>query len=368
MMSAIRSSIPIPVPVPDAHPGSASNEGAHLAEEAWTPFVSVVVVARNEQANLGACLECILSQDYTHDHMEVIVVDGMSEDRTRDIVTGFVGRGVPIRILSNPARQRTCGLNIGIQAAHGDVICRVDARTRIPSTYVSLCLRTMQKTGADIVGAAMRPIARTLTQEVIGTAMSHPFGVGNAQFRLGKSSGFVDTVYLGLHRRRVFDCVGLFDEAAPVISEDTELHHRLRQAGGKIYLDVGIPVYYEPRETFADLWKLYFRYGGARAGYVLKHRTFTSWRRLVPPTFILVLASLSAGAVLDRHLLVPLSAVAGVYLAATAGVSAGVAIRRRRLEVLGRLCLAFPCMHLAWALGFWRRLLQRPKPGTYWGY
>jgi len=340
-------------------------------QAAWrgrTPLVSVIVVARNEEANIGACLEGILSQDYPPDRMEVIVLDGMSGDRTREVVAGFAHRGVPVRVVPNPARQRTHGLNLGIQAARGEVICRIDARTRIPSTYVSSCLRAMRETGAEAVGAAMRPIAETLTQEVIGIAMSHPFGVGGAQFRLGKKSGFVDTVYLGLYRRDVFDHVGLFDEAAPVISEDTDLHYRLRRAGGKIYLDAGIPVYYKPRETFPSLWRLYFRYGGARAGYVLKHGRFTSWRRLVPPAFVLALAGLGAGALIDRHLLWPLAVVVGVYLAAAVGVSSAVAIRRGKLGLLGRLCLAFPCMHLAFGFGFWRRLLQRPKPGTYWGY
>src|SRR2546428_3514787 len=262
----------------------------------WTPLVSVIVVARNEEANIGACLEGILSQDYPHDRMEVIVLDGMSGDRTREVVAGFAHRGVPIRMVPNPARQRTHGLNLGIQAARGEVICRIDARTRISSTYVSSCLRAMRETGAEAVGAAMRPITETLTQEAIGIAMSHPFGVGGAAFRLGKKSGFVDTVYLGLYRRDVFDRVGLFDEAAPVISEDTDLHYRLRRAGGKIYLDARIPVYYKPRGTFPDLWRVYFRYCGARAGYALKHGRFTSWRGLVPPPFLRAPSASSRGA------------------------------------------------------------------------
>jgi len=357
-MGLVRSLQPLPVPVPDTQ----------TAADGWRPLVSVIVVARNEEANIGPCLEGILSQDYPHDRLEVLVLDGMSEDRTRDVVAGYTHRGVSIRVLPNPVKQRAHGLNLGIRAARGEVICRIDARTRITPTYVSSCLRTMRAAGAEAVGAAMRPIAETATQEAIGLAMSHPFGVGDAQFRLGKKSGFVDTIYLGLYRREVFDRVGLFDDAAPVISEDTELHYRLRRGGGKIYLDSGISVFYAPREALRDLARLYFRYGGARAGYVLKHRRFGSWRRLVPPALVLALVGLSIGALVDQRLLWPLAALVGTYLASTIGVSSMLAIRRRNAALLGRLCLAFPCMHLAYGYGLWHRLLQRPKPGTYWGY
>jgi len=127
-------------------------------------------------------------------------------------------------------------------------------------------------------------------------------------------------------------------------------------------------VFYAPREALRDLARLYFRYGGARAGYVLKHRRFGSWRRLVPPALVLALVGLSIGALVDQRLLWPLAALVGTYLASTIGVSSMLAIRRRNAALLGRLCLAFPCMHLAYGYGLWHRLLQRPKPGTYWGY
>jgi len=357
-MGLVRPPLPRAAPLDDARP----------ATDAWTPLVSVIVVARNEEAHIGACLEGILRQDYPHDRLEVVVVDGMSEDRTGEVVAGFTRRAVPIRVLPNPAQQRAHGLNLGIQAARGEVICRIDARTRIDPTYVSSCLRTMQATGAAAVGAAMRPIWATPTQEAIALVMSHPLGVGNTQFRLGRKSGFVDIIYLGLYRREMFDRVGLFDEAPAIISEDTDLQYRIRRAGGTIYLNAGIPVYYQPRENFLGLWRLCFRYGGGLAGYVLKHRRFGAWRRLAAPALVLALVGLSAGAVVDRRLVWPLAVLIGVYLAATVGVSTAVAITHRKMALLGRVCLAFLCMHLGRGCGFWWRLLQRPKPGTYWGH
>lgn len=332
------------------------------------PFISVIMVVRNEEQNIADSLHAILRQRYPKDRMDVIVVDGMSNDRTREVIDRMRLDDVALRVLPNAALQRAHGLNIGVRAAQGDIICRIDARTRIDPTYLVDCVRALQATGADNVGGMQRPLAAAPTQEAIGLAMSHPFGVGGAEFRLGRRSGFVDTVYPGFFRRSVFDRVGLFDDTAAVISEDSDFNHRLRKAGGKVYLDSNIVVYYTPRETFADLWRLYFRYGGARAGAVLKQRTFMAWRQVVPPLFVLSLVGLCVVGLVERRAWVLLLATLGGYVTLDAVIAISLAVRRRSPALVWRLMLAFPCMHIAWGLGFWRRLLQRPRPGTYWGH
>lgn len=337
---------------------------------AVTPRVSVVIPVRNEAAYLKPCLQRLLAQDYPRDALEILVLDGISDDGTRDIVKHFAEQlGAPtMKLLDNPKRQRAMALNIGIRKASGDVILRIDARTSVAVDYISKCVDVLLRTGADNVGGFVRPVSETPMQEAIGLAMSHPFGVGNAWFRIGRRSGFVDTVYPGCFPRAVFDKVGLFDEEAPIISEDSDMNYRIRQAGGKVYLDAGIVVHYHPRETLTAMWRLYFRYGGARAGNLLKHRALSEWRPLAPVTLTGVLAVLAVGTVVDRQLLLAFVAVVGVYLAADLGVSAILAWQQRRPWLFGRLCVLFPCMHLAFGLGFWRRLTQNPRPGTHWGY
>jgi GT2 family glycosyltransferase len=196
--------------------------------------------------------------------------------------------------------------------------------------------------------------------------MSHPFGVGNAQFRLGIRSGFVDTVYLGCFRREVFDKVGLFDEDPSVISEDSDINQRISGTGGKVYLNKDIVAYYYPRETFREFWMLYFRYGNARAGNLLKHRRLTSWRQAVAPLFLLSLLILPMLAVWDYRFLYLLGGLLGLYLLINLAVSLGLMIKQKKPTLFSRLLLAFPCMHFAWALGFWKRLLIPDRPGTYW--
>lgn len=325
------------------------------------PKVTVIVPVRNEKERIVECVERILAQSYPRDRLEVLVIDGGSEDGTREIIQDVARRdGFSIRLLENSKGERAAALNIGIQAATGDVIVRVDARALIPSDYVERCVKTLDETGADNVGGVQQPIARSATQEAIGMVLSHPFGIGNAAFRLGKQSGYVDTVYLGCFRREVFARVGLFDEQAAVISEDSDLNQRIRAAGGKVYLNAAIRVPYYPRETLKGFWQIAVRYGDARAGNLLKHRRLTSWRQAAPPAFLLVLLGLAALSVWDHRSMVLLAGMGGMYLITDALMSSMLCVTRRAWGLFPRLLLAFPCMHFGWASGFWMRLLAAP--------
>jgi cellulose synthase/poly-beta-1,6-N-acetylglucosamine synthase-like glycosyltransferase len=340
------------------------------------PYVSVLIPVRNEAAHIKDLFGPLLSQTYPKDRMEVIVVDGMSNDGTRDIVQRFIetNRYLSVRLVDNPKGQRAAALNIGIKNAAGNVIVRVDARTELPKDYIEKCVATLLETGADNVGGVQRPIVEKTgkghrarqTQFAIGLAMSHFFGVGNAQFRLGKQSGYVDTVYLGCFRKAVFDKVGLFDQEAAVIGEDTDMNHRIRKAGGKVYLNKDIIAYYYPRDNLKDLWKLYFRYGGARAGNLFKAGRFTAWRQLAPLVLFIALMITAVGSFVNVFFFYPFLGLVLTYLAVDFLVSAWLSVKHFNAGLLFILLFVFPCMHCAWAAGFFRRLFQWPSPGRYW--
>jgi len=345
------------------------------------PRVSVIVPVRNEERYISGCLARILGQDYPVELLEVLVVDCLSEDRTREIVRSLQDEGArnvrggatpwpTLRLIDARAGERPSALNIGIRAAVGDVIVRVDARSMVPLDYIRKCVETLDATGADNVGGIQQPIADSPMQEAIGLAMSHPFGVGNAQFRVGKKSGFVDTVYLGTFRREVFSKVGLFDDAVLVLSEDSDINQRIRDHGGTVYLNAEIRASYYPRDTLRDLIALYFRYGVARAGNVLKHRKLSAWRQAVPPLFVLSLATLGFLAVVHEAFGVGFAIVLGAYILGDLGVSAVLCAGHGKWHLWPRLLAVFPCMHFAWALGlfngliagFDRKVLRRPHP------
>lgn len=336
--------------------------------DAPRPPVTVIVPVRNEERYVERCLSRLLDQDYPKDRFEIVVVDGLSEDRTRQMVLDLLrdraGTPPALRMIDDPARERATALNAGVRAARGDVIMRVDARSLVPVDYLRKCVQTLEATGADNVGGVQHPIAESPMQEAIGLAMSHPFGVGDAQFRIGRKSGFVDSVYLGCFRRDVFARVGLFDDVVPVLSEDSDINQRIRDRGGTVYLNAEIRAGYYPRDTLPGLIALYGRYGVARAGNVLKHRKVTSWRQAVPPLFVLALAALGALTVVHGAFGAGFAAVLIAYLLADVGIAASLAVTRREWRLWPRLIAVFPCMHVAWAIGFFQGLILglRPAP------
>jgi succinoglycan biosynthesis protein ExoA len=338
------------------------------------PRVSVIVPVRNEARHVGRCLSRLLEQDYPGDRLEIVVVDGLSEDQTRQIVLDLIrdrAAFLPLlRLIDDPSRERPTALNAGIRAASGEVIMRVDARSLVPLDYVRKCVETLEATGADNVGGVQHPIADAPMQEAIGLAMSHPFGVGDAQFRIGKRSGFVDTVYLGSFRRDVFARVGVFDDIVPVLSEDSDINERIRHHGGTVYLNAEIRAGYYPRETLGGLITLYGRYGVARAGNLWKHGRLTSWRQAVPPLFLLVLAALGVLAFVREAFAVGFAAVLGTYVLLDVGAATSLAATRGKWHLWPRLIAVFPCMHVAWGIGFVQGLIlgfgretrRRPRP------
>lgn len=332
------------------------------------PSVSVVLVVRNEAAHIEQILEQIFGQDYPADLVEVIVVDGQSDDRTVQLASAFTRHGRRPTVMALAERGRSQGLNRAIRAAKNDLIVRLDARTSIATDYISACVETLLRTGADNVGGVQRPIATTWRQRAFSAALSHPFGVGDAKFRLGKTSGYVESVYLGCFRREVFDKVGYFDETSPIISEDADINLRIRAAGGKVYLNHEISAHYKPRERFTDFWRLYYRYGGAKAGIVLKHRRITSWRQTIPPLLLSSIVVLGIASLVAPWFRYPLAGLVGTYLLVNLGVSLQAAVRHSALRLTPLLVGTFVCMHFGYALGYWKRLIVPETPGTYWGH
>lgn len=328
--------------------------------------VSIVIPVRDAANLLPACLDQLVQQDYPQELMEVVVVDGMSRDATVRVAREYPLGRISKQVLECPSLGRSQALNMGIRAATGEAICRLDARTRIPSNYISACAQALTATGADNVGGRQVPDSTTPTQIGIGLAMSHPFGAGNAQFRIAKASGFVDTVYLGFFRRSVFDRVGWFDETANIISEDSDMNQRIRETGGKIYLLADLQARYEPRSSLREQSALYYRYGGARAGNILKHRSITAWRQLAAPGLVATLVILMAAAWFSSSAWFLLLFLVGLYLILDGAAALQLAAKANRLDVFPYVFAAFPCMHIGYGFGFWRRILLPESENRHW--
>ncbi len=215
------------------------------------PFVTVIVPCRNEERFIASCLDSIVKQDYPKERLEVFVVDGMSEDKTREIIKEFEKNYPFLKLLENPKKITPAALNIGIKRAKGEIIIKMDAHSVYPKDYISKCVKHLEESGADNVGGILKsiPSKNTLFAKSIAICLSHPFGSGRSFFRVGtKFSKTVDTVAFGCYRKSVFEKIGLFDERMAKI-EDYEFNLRLRRAGGKIILFPDIVAFYYPSSS-----------------------------------------------------------------------------------------------------------------------
>ncbi len=194
---------------------------------------------RNEAAFIAKTLETVWGQDYPADRLEILVVDGMSTDGTREIVDNLIRRHdaadrkyARATILENPSRVVPAAMNIGIQRASG-IVVRVDGHCELASDYVTRCVAALEETGADNVGGLQHAVGHGLVGRSIACAVNSPFGIGNARFHYADTAGWADTVYLGAYRKDVFGRIGGYDEEL-VRNQDDELNLRLIQSGGKI--------------------------------------------------------------------------------------------------------------------------------------
>ena len=227
-------------------------------------MLSVIVPIYQEEKYISKCIDSMLSQDYPKDDLEIILVDGMSKDRTREIVATYTAKYPFIRMIDNPERIAPCAMNRGIKDAKGDVIIRLDAHVYYPKNYFSLLVEKLNELpGAENVGALCNtlPVNDSITAQSIAAVLSSSFGMGNSHFRVGADKEMeVDTVPFGCFHRSIFDKVGLYDEEL-VRNQDDELNARIIKAGGKIYLIPQLVCEYYARDTAKKVYKMFYQYG-----------------------------------------------------------------------------------------------------------
>ncbi len=317
------------------------------------PRVSVVMPVRNEAAFIRHSLGAVLAQDYPAARLEILVVDGASDDGTTALVHEIAGHDPRVRVLRNPDRIQSQALNVGITAAQGDIIVRVDGRALIAPDYVRQCVRHLQAAGAAAVGGPLRSIGLTSLGRAIAVGYRSPFGVPS-RYRISQHAEYVDQVYMGAWPRKIFDQVGGFDPQLAV-NEDYEHNYRIRKTGGRVYLTPDIRSAYYGRQTLPALWNQYVRYGRGKLRVVLKYPASTRPRHLVAPLFV---AALLVGAVLApfTRLAACLLRVTVLSYALVNGAASWRESRRVKACPLHWLPAVFAVMHIGWGAGFWLEL------------
>jgi succinoglycan biosynthesis protein ExoA len=341
---------------------------ARQDRESMAPAITVVVAARDEEAYVADCVHSLLGQDAPAGGFEVLVAEGRSSDRTRQILDELATHDLRLRIVDNPEQITPTALNRAIRESRGRYIAIMSAHAHYPPDYLIRCLDVAESLHADNVGGPAIAQARSYTQRAIAASHHSPFSVGGATWHSLEYEGAAGTVFGGFYRRDVFDRIGMFDEEL-VRDQDDEFNFRLELAGGTIWQSPKIYSWYEPRSTLGGLFRQYLQYGYWKVLVMRKHGRAPALRHYVPAAFFLGLTLAAAGAIgaasisLRRPELGTLTLLFGAifgiavvsYFALLAIATVTTAARSGwRLAPI--LPVTFATYHVAYGLGFLRGL------------
>jgi len=240
-------------------------------------------------------------------------------------------------------------LNKIFSVAKGSLIVRLDARSHITPKYLAQVAKLSENTGAENVGGVMQPIGLTEEQRLIAEIMKHPFSFGAAKARISGYCGYADSVYLGAFRKdRCKYGAEWFDSVNPKISEDSDLNYRLRKNGGRIFIDSSVIVEHYTRENLSRFFRLCYNYGIGRGLFLIKHRTFSAYRQIIPPICLLLAAALLATGFHDHFFHVVLLCLMLIYAVIIFYISVGIS---SKLKPLTKIASGFAGCHFFWTLG-----------------
>jgi len=332
--------------------GSLVNEGINMKHKKCK--VSIIIPCRNEEKYISQCINSLLGNNYPKDLIEIMVIDGMSEDNTRKIIKEYIKKYSFIKLIDNSAKIVPSAMNIGIKKAKGEIIIRIDAHNNYASDYIEKLIFWLERSKADSVGGICftKPGAETVVAKAIAISLSHPFGVGNSYFRIGsKEPRYVDTVPFGCYKREVFEKIGLFDEDL-VRNQDDEFNFRLIKNGGKVLLVPEIVSNYYARDSIYKLWKMYFQYGYFKPLIAKRVGGILTWRQIIPGLFLCILVTTGILSFFSKLFLWLFLLIIGLYVVTNFFFSFFISVKKNRLKLLLFLPLSFTTLHFSYGLGY----------------
>jgi succinoglycan biosynthesis protein ExoA len=336
--------------------------------------ISIVIPCRNEAAHVRGFLDSALAQELdAGQEIEILIADGMSTDGTRELLAEYCATHSNVRVIDNPGKIVSTGLNAAIREAAGKVIVRMDGHTVYAPDYVRECVRALEESGADNAGGPWCARGRGVLGAAIAAAFRSPFCAGGGKAHDLDYQGEVDTVYLGCWRREVFDKAGMFDPEL-VRNQDDEFNFRMRRLGLRVWQSPRIRSIYTPRDSLSALFHQYAQYGFWKVAVIRKHRAMAAARHAVPALFVTSIAlliavagiaALAGDARLTRAAAWMLGIEGGLYAAAC--VAAALAfLRSLELRALVAVPAAIATYHVSYGIGFVAGLLRwRARAGFF---
>ncbi len=87
------------------------------------PFVTIIIPCRNEEKYIKKYLNSIIANDYLKEKLKVLVIEGISVDKTRKILKNYLDKYSFIKTLNNPKKITPVAFNLGVKNFYGDLVC-----------------------------------------------------------------------------------------------------------------------------------------------------------------------------------------------------------------------------------------------------
>lgn len=328
--------------------------------------VSIVIPCRNELKYIQACIEHALQSDIGRENLEIIVVDGKSDDGTAELLAKLTNEIPELKLVINEQQLTPFAFNLGIKAALGEFVLIAGARQYIASNYLSTCINKLEnKLELGCCGGKLNNVFDSDESRLIALGMDSPFGVGGGNFRILKEEQYVDTIGAPVFRRSIFDDIGYFDERL-VRNQDDDFSYRIIQSGKKILFTPAAESTYHVRGRFKNLFKQYFQYGYWKVFVNRKHKTVTTLRQLFPLFLVLFLELGWIPGLFMKELFLGYAGVLVMYLCT------GLFFAMKKTPNLKEIVMVmrvFITLHLAYGLGYqsgiWQFLILRRNPKSH---
>ena len=311
------------------------------------PTASVIIPVLNEEKHIESILKKLL-QHKPESITEIIVVDGGSSDKTRDIVEHYCRIDKDIKIINNPKKIQAAGINLAVQQSSplSEVIIRMDAHADYDPYYLFYLLKEIKTREAESIVVRLFTVGNSCFQRAVAFVSNNSLGTGGAAHRMGNNSKYVDHGHHAVIKKTSFLALGGYDENFSV-NEDAEFDWRLTKNGGKIWFCSDIVVKYFPRSSSAALMKQYFRYGQGRAQNLQKNHQVLKARQSLPLLFAIYIILLIPLTFVSKFFLVP----ALLYIAVST-IATAVAVYKEQSLCYLQVLFILPTIHLSWGCGF----------------
>ncbi len=233
----------------------------------------MIVPVRNEAAYIGDVLGQLLEQSLAPSRFEILVVDGMSTDNTRDIVSILMADHPNILLLDNPAGLSGCARNVGVENAHAPYVLFVDGHCRIESRDMLASVLDAFSEGALCVSRPQPLIKEDVSPFQAATAAARTSWLGHhtGSQIYAVEDHLCSPLSAGCgYTRELYRELGGIDESFDA-GEDLEFNLRVHQRGIYAHHSQNFEVGYFPRNSTLALFRQLYRYGCGRARMARKH-------------------------------------------------------------------------------------------------